>query len=274
MKTINVNSWEQFQEKLKKLKKERLQRKQSISPLYVSPFLFRGQSDSKWSLTTTLERYTKDKLSLKEYYHLILSVKPQIETFTGETWKIKELGEYLDWLKSGKASMMVDFPGYNYMVYLRHHGFPSPLLDWTRSPHIAAFFAFCHASTAKGRVSIYVFCEYPEGGKSGIGGEPYIHSIGPYIRSHRRHFLQQSEYTICIVDHNDDWSYAPHEDAFAREDPDQDLLWKFNIPTTERFKVLEMLDDYNLNAFSLFGSEESLMETMALRELHFRERNL
>jgi len=35
-------------------------------------------------------------------------------------------------------------------------------------------------------------------------------------------------------------------------------------------KVLKILDSYNLNAFSLFGSEESLMETLAARELDLR----
>jgi hypothetical protein len=34
-----------------------------------------------------------------------------------------------------------------------------------------------------------------------------------------------------------------------------------------------MLDGFNLNSFSLFASEEALMETMALRELAFRGRN-
>jgi hypothetical protein len=31
--------------------------------------------------------------------------------------------------------------------------------------------------------------------------------------------------------------------------------------------ALNLVDDHNLNAFSLFGSEESLMETMACRTL-------
>lgn len=47
----------------------------------------------------------------------------------------------------------------------------------------------------------------------------------------------------------------------------QDELWKFNVPWTERLKVLGLLDGYNLNAFSLSESEESLMETLALRKL-------
>ena len=46
-----------------------------------------------------------------------------------------------------------------------------------------------------------------------------------------------------------------------------DVIWKFNLPATERLKVLKLLDRSNINAFSLFQSEESLMETMAFREL-------
>jgi hypothetical protein len=69
----------------------------------------------------------------------------------------------------------------------------------------------------------------------------------------------------------EDWRYACHEDAFSVGDGHQDMLWKLNIPAAERLKALRALDRYNLNAFSLFGSEESLMETMALRAFAFRE---
>ena len=40
---------------------------------------------------------------------------------------------------------------------------------------------------------------------------------------------------------------------------------RFNIPSTERKKVLRFLDEFNLNAYSLFGSEESLMNMLAVR---------
>jgi len=45
----------------------------------------------------------------------------------------------------------------------------------------------------------------------------------------------------------------------------QDVLTKFDIPVTERNKVIKRLDAFNLNASSLFGSEDSLMETLATR---------
>ena len=110
--------------------------------------------------------------------------------------------------------------------------------------------------------------------KTGLGGAPSGWLLGPparISRPHRRHFLQQSTYTIRLAHKIDSgWSFAPHEGVFARDNPHQDVLWKFIIPSTERVKVLKMLDAYNLNAFSLFESEESLMETMALRQLDFK----
>jgi hypothetical protein len=66
-------------------------------------------------------------------------------------------------------------------------------------------------------------------------------------------------------------SYARHDDAFAQVDEGQDELWKFTIPSSERHKALTALDRHNVNAFSLFGSEESLMETIALREIYLRD---
>ena len=175
--------------------------------------------------------------------------------------------EYAQWLREFDSLMPVKYPAYDYMVYMRHNGFPSPLLDWSRSAYVAAYFAFRERSGAE-RVSIFVYLERPAGFKAYSSGSPSIWGLGPYVRSHRRHFLQQSEYTICIV-RDGEWRYARHEDAFARNDVRQDLLWKFSLPSSERLKVLRSLDVHNLNAFSLFGSEESLMETMSLRELQF-----
>jgi hypothetical protein len=276
MHEIDLDSWEAFEEQLQTLRKERLQQKWSAN------FLYRGQGNSTWELLTTLERNGKDILPLREYHHFIFVVKPQIESFTGTNWNIMPYPNGIDKWLSDNDSIIPNAFGwsaeyqdtYSYMAYLRHYGFPSPLLDWSSSPYVAAYFAFRNVLQCEKDVSIYVFLESKSeiGLKGGCSEKPYIQRLGPYVKTDVRHFFQQCNYTICIV-HDGEWQYAPHEKAFARCDSNQDVLWKFNIPSSERLKVLKLLDSYNINALSLFGSGESLMETMALRELHFRERD-
>ena len=232
-------------------------------------FLFRGITDSTFPLATTLERAGWDGTPIYEYYRVVDRAKSEIETFTNEKWELpdwpevqKELCVYDTW----SLRRFPDRATHSYMVRLRHHGFPSPLLDWSRSLYIAAYFAFRSATKPKqGKVSVYMFSEQPTNFKSSGGGHPQIRRIGPYVTTHRRHFLQQSDYTMCAT-FNSEWCFAKHSDIFNLDGKDQDVLWKIDIPWKERSKVLKTLDTYTLNAFSLFGSEESLMEKIALRE--------
>jgi hypothetical protein len=92
-----------------------------------------------------------------------------------------------------------------------------------------------------------------------------VHIFGPYVKTHRRHVLQQSQYTVCLG-FNDEWQFESYDSVFEKGPRQQAFCWKFTIPVMERQKVLALLDEHNLNAFSLFGSEESLMETLATRE--------
>ncbi len=209
-----------------------------------------------------------------DYYGIITRIKPQIETLTGQEWPIPDYPQVRKDVKDyDKFSMDLwcgKCPGYPYMAYLRHHGFPSPLLDWTRSPYVAAYFAFNKASDdSKSRVSIYIFGEIDN--KLSGNRMSVLHRYGPYVKTHRRHVLQQSEYTLCTAFDDDEFHFEKYDTIFDTGRHQQGLCWKITLPITERTKVLRLLDEYNLNAFSLFASEDSMMEMLAVREFDFRK---
>lgn len=211
----------------------------------------------------------------KDYYRVIGNIRPQIETLTDKEWLIHSYAEVENAVKEyDKFSGELLFgrcPGYPYMAYLRHHGFPSPLLDWTRSPYVAAFFAFNKATEdSNSRVSIYVFGE-----TSPVSGsdQPGLYRYGPYVRTHRRHVLQQSEYTLCVR-FSSEWLFEKYDTIFDPGRHQRGLCWKITLPATERTKVLRSLDEHNLNAFSLFESEDGMMEMLAVREFDFKKRPL
>jgi hypothetical protein len=172
MQVVPVETWRDFEEQLRHITSQRSDAVNQRSPFYVSPFLFRGQSDATWKLNTTLERYTphpNGREAVRGYYERILAVKAQIETFTQERWSIPTPTECLNLLKEKESLGLTGLPGYEYWIYLRHHGFPSPLLDWTRSPYVAAFFAFRQACQAE-KVAIFAYLEYSGQVKNAMSG--------------------------------------------------------------------------------------------------------
>jgi hypothetical protein len=204
----------------------------------------------------------------RDYYRIIAKIKPQIESLVGKDWPIPPYPEVERLVRAYDEFNNIlwagDRPAYAYMAYLRHHGFPSPLLDWSRSPYVAAYFAFANAcKDSNERVSIFVLCE--RNFKVSGNQMDVVQIFGPYIKTHRRHVLQQSQYTVCLS-FKDEWRFENYDSVFDEGPRQQAFCWKFTIPVTERPKVLALLDEHNLNAFSLFGSEESLMETLATRE--------
>jgi hypothetical protein len=84
------------------------------------------------------------------------------------------------------------------------------------------------------------------------------------------HFAQRSQYTICTHWNNGDPCYWSHDEVVQTFNPkaefQQDIIYKFVLSGENRDTILNELAEYNLNAFTLFGSEESLMRTLSQRE--------
>ena len=224
--------------------------------------LFRGQSNSNWELDTTLERYT-DKVYLVNYYDTTLSIiYPAVASFTDKEWPMNH--------EQQSSDRFSHPPNYEFMVYARHHGFPSPLLDWSQSLYVALFFAFQNAKPDE-NVAIFVYIETMGGGKVGWVGSPQINKLNSYIKTHQRHFSQQGQYTVAVKQENDNWVYCHHNEGFAQSDGSkQDILYKYILPGSLKESILERLNEMNINAFTLYSSEESLMETLAFKEIALR----
>lgn len=266
MEEKDLPSWDAFESELQALRQE------SVSKYPRPLLLFRGHCDAEFELSTTLERTCREEIPFGSYYRLAATqIKPAVETFTGVTWDVPSWTMELEKsfhdgdLRAARAFPTPAF--YRYMVYLRHHGFPSPLLDWSYSPYVAAFFAYRDEPITKPRKrSIYLYRDTQEGMKVEGSDKPIVRHVGPYVQSHPRHFRQQSDYTISYRwNESSGWVFCPHNQAIGIR-PGQDIVQKFNLPSSERDDILQLLDQYNLNAFSLYDSEETLLETMWFRE--------
>jgi len=114
----NLNSWKQLQSEIGNLVESLGEGSNDL--------LFRGQTDSTWKLDTTAERKLKVPVSLSKYYRFAYTAKPRLETFVETSWNIPTPPKYDRWLNEKDTLSFFDLQGYDYLAYLRHHGFPSP----------------------------------------------------------------------------------------------------------------------------------------------------
>ena len=271
MEIFNLQSWVEFSEAI-----SRIRAKYGTHTLpslgegddvtCENQILFRGQANSEWSLRTTLERTVESRITIPQYLERAESCLQEIESVTGRKWDRPDEAEEDD---NFRRRYFPKLPRYPYLVYLRHHGFPSPMLDWTASPYIAAYFAFESATDAD-RAAVFAYIESPEGGKP-FGNDTAIHTLGPYVTTDRRHFSQKAWYTMATAwcDEHEVHSFCPHETVESSGIMSHDVLVKLTLPRTERVEALKQLDEFNLNHYTLFNSEDSLIRTLALRTFDF-----
>lgn len=91
----------------------------------MSSFVFRGHQNSDWRLESTFDRYSSTRLPeirVEAFEHLI-------KQFAARLTQIDD-DRLITERRRGR------------LEYARHCGVPSPLIDFTRSPYVALWFAF------------------------------------------------------------------------------------------------------------------------------------
>jgi hypothetical protein len=95
---------------------------------------FRGHGSNAYPLMTTFHRVERTRLVDRFYFETMQRFTAHAEATLGRRFDLADGVDY--------ATLM---------GLAQHHGVPTPLLDWTDSAYIAAFFAFADAIESRGK---------------------------------------------------------------------------------------------------------------------------
>jgi len=236
VRIVTLSSWQEFHQKALSLKSRR-------------GYVWRGQKkdeNSGWSLLSSFDR----KVRIKD-----------------QGARDKKLKEHLD---NFKEAMSKSYPNvlpkndnlpqnYKHIWALgQHYGLKTPLLDWTLSPYIAAYFAFIEGVDQNDRNDCYRYVyalnrslerllSKQKKGNDILSSDQSVPFIDQLPYPNPRFTAQKGIFTKALQG-NDIQGYVQ---SFSRKRPSEVLIVKFRIPTKDREECLHNLHLMNIDHTSL-----------------------
>jgi hypothetical protein len=222
-------------------------------------YVWRGQKDSKWLLEPTLNRVIKntngDHASVIE----------------------KHLARFRYATRGRRGNNpRNDLTNDEWWALGQHHGLSTPLLDWTSSPYVAAFFSFSEENQIKENEYSVVYAlnkNQVEIQSKQLSDEVFtvddvIKFIKPFSDDNPRLLNQSGLFTNGPIGIDlESWVRTYFKNSKKA------VLMKIKIPNTQRVDFLKSLNRMNINHLTLFPDLEgsSMFSNMAIKIAKYLE---
>lgn len=221
-------------------------------------WVYRGQSNSKWKLNSSLERYSSD---------------PTVEQ------------KLIDDFKKGFGLFNNIEIKYNldYYAYMQHYGVPTKLLDFTYSPYVAAYFAFepteleevCIYAINQNDINDFFKDQFNQQRINSLSKSSYFQTVDKLLSGNHsclcfvsqfhtfdRQFTQQSIFLVNCSYNNTTHEMLSYCISHMQE---KEPIKIYKMQGSERAKALRDLDKMNINGNSLFPGLDGFCRHIKVR---------
>lgn len=192
-------------------------------------YIYRGQSSSRWKLESSYDRLIRNRKANPSLTNHLTAFKNMSKGRRGKNPPV--LLEDNEW-----------------WAIAQHYGLSTPLLDFTKSPFVGLYFAFCDTGSKYKERAVYAF-HYNSVSrlKKDKNSARNIHAFYPSSDENERLINQSGLFLKMPLRTNLESEVKKHCKGH-----DRGILLKIKIPNTDAQKCITMLNRMNINHATLF----------------------